>query len=808
MQPLPQHHDRAMHQPMVLPMLGLLLLSIHLQAIAKLPVSTTQEVYLLGYDLITPLLAIGTLFVARQDRIGLPILAGLFLASAYLLGSALAAFASPIPVKALTLLGIMSRNLILLACCAVLVRRVSVDTFSRYFVATTGVLCAIAIIHYAYYAVALRATVLGNRDLWSPGLVYKVSQATVLRAMGYTHDPNFFASLAIPSLFVSLYHIVRDHRASLLYWFGAIAGGSAVLLSFSRSGLLLSASAWICTLVAVKTVGAGARAQGRNRSVKTKNWLWAGISLAGILGLLYISGILSHLIGDFARRFDVRSLTHGGARALLSSEMWTALNNAPWTGSGLRFTNYLFYGQYGHNSWLEIAVESGLLGTVPLATFYLYVVAVGIGSVARQPIFIPWAAAWLFLGGMGFLFSYFHHPFFWVLAGTVLGMSNPLPAEARLGNPYPGASMAPAGTVSSKRIAIFAPYFGNGGVERFATTLARLLQADGHRVDILTFAPKPDAMASTVPVINLGARRAATSLIPLLRQFWRERYDIVVSTHAFANIFAIIAARFLGSRRPKLLVTERLVLSASRMDESRWRHLVLGKLITALYPLADKVVCVSEDVRQDLIREFLVSPKHATVIHNPLDRQRLETLAKEPPPNAWLPPADGVLRVLAVGRLEPQKDYNTLLEAIAILSRKQPVHLTIVGHGSMAQALAQRAAELSVDVSFLGYCPNPYPLFRQCHVLAHSSHYEGLPNVVVEGMALGIPIVANHCPGGIDELSLGGKAFSVVKLGDAEGFAQKIATATLCFESQKPFVTQVLASFDARTCMEEYLGAV
>jgi glycosyltransferase involved in cell wall biosynthesis len=110
------------------------------------------------------------------------------------------------------------------------------------------------------------------------------------------------------------------------------------------------------------------------------------------------------------------------------------------------------------------------------------------------------------------------------------------------------------------------------------------------------------------------------------------------------------------------------------------------------------------------------------------------------------------LRLVSAGRLTYQKGFDMLIDAVARCTRS--VHLTILGEGPLRRELEERARAKGVSdrVRFAGFLKNPYPFFAQSDAFVLSSRYEGFPNVVLEALACGAPVIALPAPGGVREI--------------------------------------------------------
>jgi glycosyltransferase involved in cell wall biosynthesis len=140
---------------------------------------------------------------------------------------------------------------------------------------------------------------------------------------------------------------------------------------------------------------------------------------------------------------------------------------------------------------------------------------------------------------------------------------------------------------------------------------------------------------------------------------------------------------------------------------------------------------------------------------------------------------DGTPLIVAATRLVAEKDVGVLIEASAQVHRHRPLHLLVLGDGPERARLEARAASVSLgaDVAFAGFVPDAAPYLGRATVLAHSSRVEGLPHVLVEGLAAGASVVATDCPSGPSELLGDGRYGRLVPVGDVDAFAGALEAA-------------------------------
>jgi glycosyltransferase involved in cell wall biosynthesis len=188
-----------------------------------------------------------------------------------------------------------------------------------------------------------------------------------------------------------------------------------------------------------------------------------------------------------------------------------------------------------------------------------------------------------------------------------------------------------------------------------------------------------------------------------------------------------------------------------------------GKL-QAYYRTYDKVICVSQHVRDSYIRLFGTEPE-ALVLPNVNDEKAIRDAA-----DAFSVPRQQGINLVAVGRLTRQKGFDRLLEACALLKEAgYAFHLRILGEGPERQKLEQLIArkDLAGSVQLMGFQNNPYPYIKAADALVCASRYEGLSTVVTEALILGTPVVTTPCSG-MEEL-LGSSEYGLITPDSPQG---------------------------------------
>lgn len=351
-------------------------------------------------------------------------------------------------------------------------------------------------------------------------------------------------------------------------------------------------------------------------------------------------------------------------------------------------------------------------------------------------------------------------------------------------------------------IALFVPDLEGGGAERVMVRLSRGLSELGEPVDLVLAhrrGPYLQEVPASVRVIDLGVRRLASALIPLVQYLRTERPRVLLSTRDDCNVIAAAAKRLV--RSCPVYVRASNTLSES-CGEGRMRF--VPALSRRLLPGVDGVIAPSEGVADDMARVLRLPRERIRIIPNPVADPELEVRAAEPCGHPWLVGNDDPV-LLAVGRLTRQKGFDTLLAAFAEVRRASRARLIILGEGESRSALEALRAELQLDeeVDLPGFVPNPYPYMVRAATFVLPSRWEGFPNALVEAMALGTPVVATDCPSGPREILRDGHYGPLVPVDSPHALAQAIL-ATLADPPRPETTREAVAEYNPRSIATRY----
>ncbi len=303
------------------------------------------------------------------------------------------------------------------------------------------------------------------------------------------------------------------------------------------------------------------------------------------------------------------------------------------------------------------------------------------------------------------------------------------------------------------RVCFVLPSLNGGGAERAAVQVLNGLNDSAWHRSMFLFERRGPYLDDLDAAIHLRSAPDASRLgrWRAFRAYVRETQPHVVM--AFLSFGSSLTAARAAAAGAKVVFNQQTPISAFLSDEDYdWRHGWRRVAFTAgsrvVYGAADLIVATSRGVADDLTRNFGVSPDVIRVLPNPVDLSFVRARAAEPfAAGEQLRSQDPL--IVAAGRLADAKNYPLLIDAFAKLRESMPARLVILGQGELEDRLRKQVDDrrLRDAVVFLGFQANPWKYIAQADVFALSSHYEGFGNVLIEAMALGVPVVATTSAG-------------------------------------------------------------
>lgn len=327
--------------------------------------------------------------------------------------------------------------------------------------------------------------------------------------------------------------------------------------------------------------------------------------------------------------------------------------------------------------------------------------------------------------------------------------------------------------VEKKKIMFFIYRLSYGGAARTMMNIVNHIDRDKFEPVLVTLNFTFDYeqyVKEDVTFIKLPTKRLRSAIVPLAKLIKHEQPDVLFSTIPNYNTIAILA-KLLSRTKTKIVVREAAYLGGSFKENIKLRCYGL------LYKLANKVVALSQGVKNNIITRYRVNPNQIEVIYNPVDIEYIEEAMLQPlnESNQALFKTNERI-IISIGRLVKEKDQATLLRAFQRVQEEIPSKLIILGEGELETTLKTLANQLQIEesVHFVGFQQNPYAFFHQADLFALTSTTEGFGHVLVEAMATETPIVSTRCAPGGEEVLQNGKYGKISDVGDDEAIATNI----------------------------------
>lgn len=285
-------------------------------------------------------------------------------------------------------------------------------------------------------------------------------------------------------------------------------------------------------------------------------------------------------------------------------------------------------------------------------------------------------------------------------------------------------------------ITIFIGSISGGGAERVACQLANHLVSKGHSVKLLT-------VTETVRNYDIDDRVVLTSLditasipkiirVPL--KMWKLRSFICSNTNN--DVYVVFLTNTIRALLHFRKLIKEPVIISNRNDPSLYPQKMQKKLF-AVSKKADLIVCQTEEIK-DYYKQYVPNGRFS-VIPNAISHEFKPYYGEREK------------TIVSVGRFTEQKNFELLLRAFANVKNKHPEYkLIIYGQGSLLEHYIALCKELGIsdDVFFPGYVKDVTEKIKNASVFVLSSDFEGIPNALMEALAVGLPCVSTDCSGG------------------------------------------------------------
>lgn len=353
------------------------------------------------------------------------------------------------------------------------------------------------------------------------------------------------------------------------------------------------------------------------------------------------------------------------------------------------------------------------------------------------------------------------------------------------------------------KVLLLMPHLGGGGAERVMELVAQGLSAEKYELHLGLIAQTKRGGEGLPPWVHLhllGASRVRGGAFRLLRLVHRLKPDLILSGMFHLN-FLVLLMRPLFPRGTRILARQNGTASAAlAFGGLPWYSRLLYRL---LYRRADRIICQTRAMAEDLAQRLGVPVDRLTVLPNPVDVEEIRyfigrEIVSYPEQSPHL---------LAVGRLVREKGFDLLLPALARVRRQFPgASLLIAGYGPEEAALKAQCRTLGLDeaVCFAGYLEEPWAEFPAATLFVLPSRQEGLPNALLEAAAGGLPLVALPASEGVVELLRGQSGVWLAPEVSVDALAASLLDALRALGPGERFAHPFIEAFRMDCALEAY----
>lgn len=347
------------------------------------------------------------------------------------------------------------------------------------------------------------------------------------------------------------------------------------------------------------------------------------------------------------------------------------------------------------------------------------------------------------------------------------------------------------------RIAFVTPSLTLGGYEKVIVAYANELNRRGHQVDILCGFKKGDLIDTVdngVRIINFQSR-ARKFILPLITYLKKNQVDILYCGFRSYNCIGILAK--------KIAKVSTCVYASQHgfQADGRIERLIKGRIIRH----ADHLIAVTQNVADFEAKQMHIDINKFTILNNPVLDEN-QSIRKEN--HAWF--EENIPIIAVCGRLARDKGKKFCVEILKKLNDSMPVRMLVLGDGPCLDECKQLAKSLHIDdrVDFMGYVKNPQGYMAGCKLLLHTALEEGFGNIIVEALAVDIPVCSTNCTGPMYIIEDGKYGINLGSVNDADFVATSAQKVLSILEGKVKFegLKERAADFEVKKATDMFLG--
>lgn len=348
-----------------------------------------------------------------------------------------------------------------------------------------------------------------------------------------------------------------------------------------------------------------------------------------------------------------------------------------------------------------------------------------------------------------------------------------------------------------KKIIFLVPNLFYGGASKVITLIANHLNPHLYKIILVAVNGENNFYnidSTHISYINLYKKQVKAAVLPIIQLIRKEKADIVFSNGQDLNILLTVLKPLFFNKNIRLICRETSVLSANNKNIKKGK--LYNWLVKKFYNNANVIICQSLQMKNDFCNNYNIRLEILKVIPNPVDEATVAPIE-----NAY---STNGLKLLAIGRLVPEKGFLRLLKAVSYLPENW--QLVILGDGPQMDELKSESEKLGIHqkVIFTGIVKNTSAYIAACDFVLTGTYNEGFPNVILEAGLQGKPVIAFKVPGVGEEVIEDAVTGVLVKETDEKKFANAIINAQTINFSPLEIKEKIITRFGIKKVIEEY----
>lgn len=351
------------------------------------------------------------------------------------------------------------------------------------------------------------------------------------------------------------------------------------------------------------------------------------------------------------------------------------------------------------------------------------------------------------------------------------------------------------------------PSIEGGGVEKNFFIITNYLLTKTNNISVITsskkykvyFKKKVNIISSNSSIVELLGRRSKfiICLFYLLKEILSSKNSTVLCFQGI--VYCTILCRIFSSR----------VIIRSNSSPSGWSKNSLKKfLYKKIYNMADTIIVNSLAFKEELSKKFNLK---SVCIYNPLDKKIILKKSKKKIKFNFF--KKNTYNIISMARFAEQKDHECLIKSINNLKNKKNIRLLLLGNGPKKDQIVNMIDKFKLNkyIKIVNFKKNPYPYLKKSKLFILSSNFEGLPNVLLEAIALNKFVISSDCPTGPKEILDSGKGGILFKIGDYKFLSKQIElffNNESNFKNKKDFAKKRLNRFDYKKRLNDYFNII